>query len=278
MTAAVLRSTPQPVTLSGLELSRADIVFHNSGPERVRIEVTVSNPGPWPSEAQPAVVQAAALGAFVPWRPVAVLSLPSLAPGESTTVFTEAEVPNTSPLGPPERVTPPQLLTALDFDEDRRRGRAADLPADPLALLRQGSLHWAGNLNVFVAGKAVERHLAQALRVHPGRTNLAMFVVGSGRDAYRFRLEGTAADWDARLLDLTGAAHVLDLRGGTEVHEQEWLEVGQQRLMMLALVPPPECRAGSVEVHVDQQSSGQTAVVEFSLDPAAAGPGCYVVS
>jgi hypothetical protein len=272
------RPTSQPAVLAGPQLSPEGIVFHNVGPDRVRIEVTVSNPGPGPTPALPAVVQAAPLGAFVPWRPVAVLSLPTLAPGETTTVFTEAELPNVSPLGPPDRVTPRQLLTALDFDEDRRRGRAAELPADPLMLLRQGAVHWAGNLNVFVGGKAVERHVARALRVYPERTNLAMFVVGSGHDAYRFHLEGTATDWDARLCDVTGANRVIDLTGGTPVAEQEWLEVAQQRMMLLALVPPSDCQAGSVEVHVEQRSTGQTAVVEFSLDPIADGPGCYVVS
>jgi hypothetical protein len=47
--------------------------------------------------------------------------------------------------------------------------------------------------------------------------------------------------------------------------------------MMLALCPPKDCGSGTVEVHVEQRSTGQSAVVEFSLDPNAAGPGCFVV-
>jgi len=49
------------------------------------------------------------------------------------------------------------------------------------------------------------------------------------------------------------------------------------RVIMLALCPPRDCGAGSVAVHVQQRSTGRWAVVEFSLDPKAAGPGCFVV-
>jgi hypothetical protein len=48
-------------------------------------------------------------------------------------------------------------------------------------------------------------------------------------------------------------------------------------MLMLALQPPATAEAGQVEVHVRQRSTGRTAVVEFSLDARAAGPGCYVV-
>jgi hypothetical protein len=48
-------------------------------------------------------------------------------------------------------------------------------------------------------------------------------------------------------------------------------------LMMLMICPPSGCSRGTVEVEVEQRSTGQSAIVEFSLDPKAAGPGCYVV-
>jgi hypothetical protein len=38
--------------------------------------------------------------------------------------------------------------------------------------------------------RAVERHLAQALRIYPGKTNAAMFFVGNRKDGYRFDLTG----------------------------------------------------------------------------------------
>ena len=46
---------------------------------------------------------------------------------------------------------------------------------------------------------------------------------------------------------------------------------------MMALRPPAGCREAAVEVHVCQQSTQQTAVVEFTFDARAAGPGCYVI-
>jgi hypothetical protein len=64
----------------------------------------------------------------------------------------------------------------------------------------------------------------------------------------------------------------------TPVSEGHWIEVHGQSLMMLAIRPPEGCRQGKLDVHVEQQSTGAEAVVEFSLDPKAAGPGCYVVS
>jgi hypothetical protein len=144
--------------------------------------------------------------------------------------------------------------------------------------MRQGNPHWAGNLNVFIGPQAVERHLAQALRVYPGRTNLAIFVVGTDRDAYSFHLAGGGATWGARLFDMTPQASLhLDLCKVSPLAEDRWIEMDGRRMLMLALVPPLDCERGTAEVHVEQRSSGRTAVVEFSLDPTAAGPGCYVV-
>jgi len=45
----------------------------------------------------------------------------------------------------------------------------------------------------------------------------------------------------------------------------------------LALCPPADCDAGSVNVHVRQRSTNRDAIVEFSLDPRAAGAACYTV-
>jgi hypothetical protein len=142
----------------------------------------------------------------------------------------------------------------------------------------QRNVHWAGNLNVFIGTKPVERHLAQALRVYPDCLNLAMFIVGEGRDGYRFHLVGEATNWNTVLYDSTeGRSLALDVQRVPPITEDEWIEMPAMRLMMLALRPPRTAKAGSVEVHVTQRSSRQTAVVEFSLDPNAAGPGCYVV-
>jgi hypothetical protein len=278
MTGALLeRSAP---STSPLTLARTDIIFANTSPECVAIEVTVFNLGPAPSAPQAAALLAAPFGAFVPWRPLAILPVPALRPGQSAVLKTTARQPRPAPLGPPDRVPPRQVLTALGAaDNPPGPGRPQrPLPADLMQLLGQGSPHWAGNLNVFVGGKAVERHLARALRVYPGRVNLALFVVGSGRDAYRFHLAGPGAAWGAALFDMTERRSLsLDLSGCSPVSTDDWVEVDHMRLLFLALQPPAGCTRGELEVQVEQRSTGQQAVVEFSLDPAAAGPGCYVV-
>ncbi len=285
MTTAVLRQpTTTPAAGASLIVERADIQFSDVSPGRVAVSVLVRNEGDEPSAPTAAVLSAAPLGAFVPWRPLAVVRAPSLAPGESAVLRTEAIRPAVAPLGPPDRVPPRRLLTALGADDERpqarRRPTPGVLPADLMDLMGRPGLHWAGNLNVFVGGRAVERHLAQALRVYPGRANVAMFVVGSGRDAYRFHIAGAGADWKARLYAATEWNWVFagSESGKPPITEGRWIQTRSQCLMMLSLEPPADCGAGAVAVHVKQRSTGQEAVVEFSLDPRAAGPGCFAVS
>jgi hypothetical protein len=107
---------------------------------------------------------------------------------------------------------------------------------------------------------------------------MAMFVVGTGSDAYRFHLEGEAASWDARLLGCGAPSRAR----GEKVNDRpipldEWVRMLGQTPMMLAFKPPEGCREGSLDVHVEQQSTGKEAIVEFGFDPSAAGPGCYTV-
>src|SRR5262245_37554913 len=243
MTAALARQFAAEVG-GILQVRREDIVFANVSPEVVRIEVTVRNDGFGPSRPATAMLQSAPLGAFVPWRPLALLRVPSLEPGESVVVSAEATPTLPAPLGPPDRVAPRQLLTALGAEDDRP---ATARPARPLAtdllrLVGRPGTHWAGNLNIFIGGKAVERHLAQALRAYPGQGNVAMFVVGSGPDEYRFRLEGDAAGWDVTLFDATHQARVIDLKEA--VPPAAWVPVHATALMLLALRPPSDCKQG----------------------------------
>ncbi len=277
MTAALL----QPLRVHApprLHAHREEIVFHNISPERVRIEITVRNQGGRRSEPTAAVIQVAPLGAFGSWQPLTALRVPALDPREPVVLEWETDQSAPRLLGKPDRVTPRQLLTALDSNDDRRGRDPAGLPSDLLKMLGQGGVHWAGNLNVFVGSQSVERHLAQALRVYPGRVNMAMFVVGSGRDAYAFRLAGNAVGWDPVLYDAMGGASLVpDFDHADTIAPGEWIEVNGRHFMMLALRPPVDCLQGTVEVHVTQRSTREVAVVEFSMDAAAAGPGCYVV-
>ena len=272
------RSGPRTGAEGRLEVGREDIDFFDAAPGCVRIEITVWNRGDVLSAPTVARVSAAPLGAFVPWRHLLWLPVPAIEPGGSAVLRAEAERSTPRPLGPPDRVPPRRLLTALDAG-DEEPARRARLPHDLFDLPRRGNPHFAGNLNVFVGGRDVERHLARALRIYPGRPNLAMFVVGSGPDAYAFHLTGDAVDWEAQLFDGTSLQSLaVDPRGAASIAPRTWIDVEGRRMMMLLLQPPAGCHRGQVDVHVAQRSSGKQAVVEFDLDPQAAGPGCFVVA
>jgi hypothetical protein len=275
-----------------LLVERAHITFANVTPDRVAIAIQVTNGGDQRSSPTLAQIMAAPLGAFVPWQPLAVLPVPALEPGQSFVVRTEAPRVAPAVLGPPDCVPPQRLLTAFGAEDSspdqartgtRRRTQTRQqgsqgLPVDLFEILGRKNQHWAGNLNIFVSGKAVERHLAQALRIYPGLVNVAMFIVGQGADAYAFSLSGDGAEWDAKLFD-SGELRSLAIQphACSCVRLREWIKVRQQTLMLLTLEPPRHCARGTMAVEVTQRSTGKTATVEFSLDPEAAGPGCYVV-
>jgi hypothetical protein len=283
---------PRVADASPPQVERSDISFGNVSKALVRIAVRVRNRSPWPSQATEMNIQAAPFGAFVPWSPLTTMPVPGLAAGAAVDLQTDVPLSPTRPLGDFARVPPSRLLTAISPDDESRRGvtgrtnapsssgrlRPALLPPDLFRLVGQGSVHWAGNLNIFIGGRAVERHMAMALRIYPGRTNLAMFVVGSGRDAYRFELSGTGTAWDPGLFDMTAAVSLRgDLARHQPVQDEDWLTVEGRRMMLLAVSPPDDCGEGELAVHVTQRSSGQTAVVEFGFDPAAEAPGCYTL-
>jgi hypothetical protein len=270
-----------------LSVRRQDISFTDVAPGRVEIAIIVTNGGSSRSRTTPALIQAAPLGAFVPWRPLKVLQVPALEPGESVVLRTEAQRPMPRPLESPGRLPPSRLLTALDLIDDEpptpgaapasRPGRP--LPASTLDLLTGPGTYWAGNLNVFIGGQSVERHVAKALRIVPGRPNVAMFFVGSQPDAYRFDLQGVGPDWEAAIVDPLRASRLSrSRRDGTVIPLGAWTSFPGHKLLMLALRPPANCREEHVEVHVTQHSTQKTAVVEFSFDPQASGPGCYLVA
>jgi hypothetical protein len=139
--------------------------------------------------------------------------------------------------------------------------------------------YWAGNINVFVGIHAVERHLERALRVYPGRFNLAMFLVGcpGRREPYAFELMGLAPDWKAGLYDMTNRTSLLVNPSDVPIEETQWVESNGGLIVMLATHPPIHCQTGNLEVHVTRRSCRKTAIVEFDLDPGAQGTGCYFV-
>jgi hypothetical protein len=280
-----------------LAISRADIDFFSIAQHLVAIEIKVTNDSDSPSAADILELMAAPFGAFVPWRPIATITLPALAPGKVQYVRWRAVVLQPKPLGSPDGVGPRRLLTAFGLADEPPNRRAskepektgqlaihrsrphppATLPACLLDLLLQETPHWAGNINVLVGNVDVERHRAQALRVYPGRLNMAWFIVGGDApDAYAFGLRGLGTDWDAKLFDTTSRETlVVSADDNGAIVPGEWIETHGSRTMLLALRVPLECDTATVAVHVTQKSTQRKAVVEFSLDPKAAGRGCY---
>jgi hypothetical protein len=293
------RIIPRPPVQNSFAILPADIDFFNIAPDLVAIEIKVTNDSDSASAVDILELRAAPFGAFVPWRPLARIALPALAPREVRYVRWRAGVLQLQPLGSPDGVGPGNLLTASGLadeppqqpasKEPEQPGQpaarpspprpAGTLPAGLLDLLLQETPHWAGTINVLVGKVEVERHRAQALRVYPGRLNMAWFIVGGGApDAYAFRLQGSGSSWDARLFDMTSRETlVISAEESGAIVPGEWIETRESRTMLLALRVPRPCETATVTVHVTQKSTQRTAVVEFSLDPRAAGRGCYTV-
>jgi len=289
----------------GLRVERTDICFEDVDECTVRIQVTIHNAGEQRSRPTTMRIQAAPFGAFVPWRPLAVLPVPPLEPGESRELSTEVLRDRPTPLGDFDRVPPRRIVMAANAPDQPpapsgngilamlellRRSQAArapgggattrtaSLPPDLMELVGRQPTYWAGNINIFIGAHRVERHMARALRIYPGRTNLAMFMVGNPakRDAYAFELLGLAPDWKAALYDSSKNRSLLIDPSQPPIQESEWLE-SEGGMVVLATQPPVDCREGSLEVHVTRRSDAKIAVVEFNLDPSAQGAGCYFV-
>jgi hypothetical protein len=287
-----------------LVVEPTDISFQDLAGDSVWIRVKIHNEGGRPSSPTILRLESAPLGAFVPWRPLARLLVPAIQPGESHEVSYEVARPRPATLGGFDRVPPKSLLTAVSAPGESARpgaglaamldlfrrperallagGSAADressLPPDFWELVGRSQPHWAGNIHVFVGTRAVERHLARALGVYPGRLNLAMFTVGGpSRDAYAFDLRGLTPDWQAALFDVSNARTLMVGSADTPIQEAQWVEADGGLMIVLAVHPPDGCEEGNLEVHVTRQSCQETAVVEFNLEPTAQGPGCFVV-
>ena len=291
---------------AGLIVDPADITFEDLNHDTVTIRVRIRNEGESRSSPTSIRLESAPFGAFVPWRPLASLPVPALKPGESRELSVTAARPHPVPLGDFDRVPPMSVLKALDTSPDepsprpgrrfaalwhliRRRGsrsanntttaRQAMLPPDLWEWFGREQPHWAGNVNVFIGSRPVERHVAKALRIYSGRTNLAMFIVGGTgmRDAYTFDLVGLPPDWKAALHDVTAAKTLVVRSSDKPIQERQWVYASAgMMVVMLAVRPPLICEEGKVQVLVTRRSCRKTAKVEFDLDPTAQGAGCYV--
>lgn len=260
-----------------LEVTREDIHFRSVDQGRVRITVTVHNRGGSWSAATMMRIEAAPFGAFVRPRPLAVLRVPAIPPLRCVNVRTEvAETPIETLSHALTRGAAPRIGAGSDDGglwDDRRdfllaqralrratlnRSDDLRLPADILKLGGHGSLQWAGTLGVFVDKSEVERHQAKQLRIAPGLINSSWCAIGNGtRDKYRVTVEAEP-DWEHELWGFI---------------EGDWIDDSQSAAVLL-VKPPVEARHGRFALHVEQASSGKTAIVEFEFDADAAGPGC----
>jgi len=300
MTTITVRS-PSVASDRQLVVRRTDINFRNVDRDLVQIDVTVRNRSNDWSPATKMRLQSAPLGAFVPWSYLTELVVPSIGPGALTQVSTQVPLGRSQPLGDFSSVPPGTLLKAIAAGDDlprartrarrgssarprplpsrREQGQTGSLAADASQMLGRQGQHWAGNINVFIGSKPVERHMAQALRIYPGKTNLAMFFVGDrrGRDEYMFELTGSGRSWNPLLVHRTDLRSLVrgNLATANAVALGKWTSLERMRVLMLAVVPPSSCDEGSLNVHVRQRSTNQEAIVEFNMNPSAAGPGCY---
>jgi hypothetical protein len=258
------------VICEDLVVARSDIEFFDTANGSVSIQIKVRNSSDRPSPPRSMAIYSAPLGVFLPQRHLVTLTVPSLRPGAKTIVQTTAARSRPLPLGRIDLIPPGRLLTALAEDDDAAdRSGLKRLTPSIFDLLARPGLNWVGNLYVFVNHRGVERHLAHGLRVRPGIWNSALFLVGNyGNDAYSFRILGDGIAWSARLFAMLSSAMI---------EEGRWIPGSRARSVNLRFYPPVSSSRGKIDVEVTQRSTGRKAVVEFSLDAAASGPGCFVV-
>lgn len=386
----------------GVELcvERSDIRFYNVSPDRMRIEVAVHNRGFAASQPTSMLLEAAPLGAFVPWQPLQRLGVPGIAAGERQVVSTEVMVgeddgseefrdgsrerafirgeedspsddrappgwatellrsgnfeglnawdlvallcgrsirsldveqrwrilrrairsglvpfvlqdfqlrgpedrePSSGEAGLEQRVLDETNLLRRDLRRNLRfySGRPSSTSAngqlivpsllsamDPSRAAGRKNRHWAGNINVYLGGKAVERHQARGLRIYPGIENWALFNIGSRKgQEYLFTFAGCGPGWETRLFQLPNARGEGDAvreaaevagKAGEGVVSGDSVVTPMGSAWMAAIVSPPsDATGGKLDIDILEVSSGRGATVEFQMMVGAGGHGFY---
>lgn len=239
-------------------LIRREGIFWTGGSEGAPLQLylTFENPAAHPSVPTLARVHVAEFGAFLPWKPLTRVAVPSVPPGGRRVVTTTAagDAVSSSPLEN-------RVLRRTPMQERRTR---RDRLLWSLMRRRMPGVkghHFVGNLNVFVARQnPVERHIQRAVGLAPDKDNLAMFCVGDGtRDRYTFSLANVEPGWEV------------------EIFETPWgkpVEISQASLM-LRIRPPANAESGGVSIAVHRESTAQRVPVEFELETRAPGARCY---
>ena len=169
-----------------------------------------------------------------------------------------------------------------------RRGQllsGTDLSAmDPSRAAGQGNRHWAGNINVHLCGKAVERHQANGLRIYPGLENWAIFNLGSRKGGeYLITFEGCGADWEPRVYHHPdarvepGPGDLSKERRGEGIGSGGTIVTPTGSAWMSAVVSPPgDATVGNLDIGILELSSGRETTVEFGLNANASGRGLII--
>lgn len=241
---ATLIAPPRPALLPAI--GRESISWRTVAPGRVEIAVDLRNDAPEPTEPGELVIEAAALGAFVPFTPVTRVAVDALEPGGRRRVT----IPVARAFLPGQGNFLPAMADAL--------GRMPGMTPQFLDLLQHAE--WAGNVNVYFdrqPGRAVEVHRALGLKVRAGKPVAIMVDLPHGRSDYRVDVRTSDPAWTAEVASLTGAYHFLVVR-------------------------PPEIPGASAEVIVEatRLGDGRTVPVEFAIETVSGtgrGLGCVRV-
>lgn len=219
-------------------LTREAISWRTLAPGRVEITVDLRNDAPEPSTPGELVIEAAALGAFVPFTPVTRVAVGALEPGGRRRVRARVD-----------RAFLPGQGSLLPAMADALR-QIGDLTPRFLDLLQHAE--WAGNVNVWFdrePGRAVEVHRALDLPVQAGKAVAIMIDLPLDRAGYRVEVRTSDPTWTAELASLAEAYHFL-------------------------IVRPPDLpgAAAGVTVEATRLEDGRTVPVEFTFRTAK-GPG-----
>jgi len=150
----------------------------------------------------------------------------------------------------------------------------------------RGNRHWAGNINVHLGGKAVERHQANGLRIYPGLENWALFNLGSRKgEKYICTFEGEGVAWEPMVFHLENAgdecAAARELGRGRECLGQgigfggSFVTPRAFAWMAAVVTPPADRRWGGLGIGIHELSSDRSTKVEFELQANAPGRGLY---
>jgi len=277
---------PETKAATTLEVQREDIRFWSIGTRLVFLSVEVHNRGDRLTATERMEVRVAPFGAFVESEPVAILDVPPVPPGGSVEVGATFEDDDEGRL---RRVSGPArrragLRAASELESSRplaqdndliafRLGRGMALSERRLSLLAMKSLlgrvlmetaAFAGNFDVHIRGAKAERHMAQAVRLVPGKENVAFFRVGSQAGEFLFDLQGSASEWGAQLML---ADRRLELGEPMSLKDGVWVT--------LTVTPPHEATEGLLAVGVTQCETGERALVEFGFGLDTIPPRCF---